>query len=154
MNRKIAFAALLLTNAPVFLSAYSVLELHEEGIIPLFSISSVEDDAGSLKVFISTSNPAGVAEAIATGLLEAQLSTHSPDGSGTAEAVSFTFMKTIQCQAGWMTLPYSTPDPEGCIVADTRFFFLVPIDPLRPGQDLAFGLDPDSLWLIEPETSN
>ena len=109
MNRKIAFATLflLLTNGPVFLSAYSVLELHEEGIIPLFSISSVEDEAGSLKVFISTSNPAGVAETVETGLLEAQLSTHSPDGSGTAEAVSFTFMKIVQCQGGWITLPYS-----------------------------------------------
>ena len=39
-------------------------------------------------------------------------------------------------------------------MADTRFFFLVPINALRSGQDLAFGLDPDSLWLIEPEAAN
>lgn len=153
MKQKIGLTVLffLLANGQVLLSAYSVLELHEEGVSPLFSVSSVEDTAASLKIFISTSNPAAVAEAIATGVLEAQLSTHSPDGSGRAEAVSFTLMKMLQCQNVWVTLPYSEPDPQGCVAAETRFFFLVPIGALGSGQDQAFGLDPDSLWLIEAD---
>jgi hypothetical protein len=153
MKQKIGVTVLffLLANGQVLLSAYSVLELHEEGVSPLFSVSTVEDAAGSLKIFISTSNPAAVAEAIAAGVLEAQLSTHSADGSGTVEPVSFSFMKMLQCQNAWITLPYSEPDPQGCVAAETRFFFLVPIGPLGLGQDLALGLDPDSLWLIEAE---
>jgi hypothetical protein len=60
-------------------------------------------------------------------------------------------MKMLLCQDTWITLPYSEPDPQGCVTAETRFFFLVPIGALGHGQDLAFGLDPDSLWLIEAE---
>jgi hypothetical protein len=43
------------------------------------------------------------------------------------------------------------PPPQGCLVEETRLFFLVSLTTLGPGQDLAFGLDPDSLWLIEAQ---
>src|SRR5262245_55381056 len=124
MKRKIGLTMLflLLAIGQVPLSAYSVLELHEEGVSPLFSVSTVEDAAGSLRIFISTANPGAVAEAIATGVLEGQLSTHSADGSGAAEAVSFTLMRMLQCQNAWVTLPYSEPDPQGCVATETRFF--------------------------------
>jgi len=149
--------ALILITAPTSFSAYSVLELHEEGVNPLFSISSVEDYPRGLQVFVSALNPGAVADAVASGTLQTQLSTHTAEG-GTAQTVTFSFMKMVRCQnaapegaSAWTTLPYLDPPPQGCLVEETRLFFLVSLTTLGPGQDLAFGLDPDSLWLIEAQ---
>jgi len=148
---------LILINVSVSVSAYFVLELHEEAVNPLFSISSVEDDPGSLRVFVSASNAGAVADAVSGKTLQAQLSTHTVEG-GTAQTVNFSFMKLVRRQkAGpedpnvWTTLPYLEPIPQGCVIEETRLFFLVSVGTLGPGQDLAFGLDPDSLWLIESQ---
>jgi hypothetical protein len=125
-----------------------VMEMHEPGVHPLFTVDRVESNDGQLHVYILSSSPGDVAAAIEDGKLTAQLSEYQEDGGGNASAVDFRFMKRANCAGtGEITLPYEDELPSGCPVEKISFFFALDLQ-LGPWRDLAFAYDPDSLWLV------
>ena len=99
-------------------------------------------------MYILSSGPDDVAAAVKDGTLIAQLSEHDEEGGGTASAVAFRFMKKANCAgAGEVILGYEDELPSGCPAGQISFFFALDLQ-LGPWRDLAFGYDPDSLWLV------
>jgi hypothetical protein len=125
-----------------------VMELHEPGVHPLFTIDRVESNGGQLQIYILSSSPGDVAAAIKDGKLAAQLSEYQEDGSGNASAVDFRFMKKGKCAGtGEIIVPYEDKLPSGCPAEQISLFFALDLQ-LGPWRDLAFAYDPDSLWLV------
>jgi hypothetical protein len=125
-----------------------VMEMHEPGVHPLFTIDRVESKNGQLNIYILSSSPDDIAAAIGEGKLTVQLSEREEDGGGTASTPDFRFMEKANCAGtGEVILPYEDELPSGCPGEQISFFFALDLQ-LGPWRDLAFGYDPYSLWLI------
>ncbi len=137
---------------PVFAAGdYSIQFMSEEDAVtsPPFSIDSVTEIDGGLRLFIGTGDPDAVAALLADGALETQLSDHQ---AGSATSVSLYFGKAVKCIDDGPTvyLDYADPLPScgGKPPVEVDYYLEVPVT-LGPGRDLAIGHDPDYLWLIE-----
>lgn len=106
-----------------------------------FSITRVEQLSGILRLFINTDGSA-VANLLRSGRLAAQLSEGDSE-----KTVSLSLGKAVRCAGGTMYLGYYEQLPE-CNIESIEYFLSAPVV-LRSGRDLAIGLDPDFLWLIE-----
>jgi hypothetical protein len=130
---------------------YSIQFLCDEDATtsPIFSIIRVEPTDGGLRLFLGTSDPSGVADLLANGALEAQLSDHR---SETATSPSISLGKAVWCtdDGPAVYLDFASPLPEcdGKPPVKIEYFFTVPVT-LGPDRDLVIGQDPDFLWVIE-----
>ena len=123
---------------------YNIEELRSNtaGIKP-FSITEVEQQSGELRLFIQTNNIAQIQRLITNGSLSAQYS----DGDD-ALTVPLSLFKAVTCDDGTTHhLGYSAQMPN-CEIRQTRYYMRTPVT-LGPGCDLAIGLDPDFIWLVE-----
>ena len=130
---------------------YAIEELIEEtATAPKpFSILRVDPFNGGMRLFLSTSNPRGIADLLAAGALEAQF---SGDESETNTSVPLSLGKAVLCieddEPRYLAFKDPTPRCEDKTQAHVEYFLKVPAV-LGPGRDLAIGQDPDFLWLIE-----
>src|SRR5262245_44767805 len=130
---------------------YLIDELRDENATtsPPFSISRVVPFDGGLRLFLSTDRPDVVADLLAAGALEAQLSDHKSD---TAKPVSLSLGKAIWCSddGNPVFLAYRAVPPlcGGKTPAKIEYFFAVAVI-LGPGRELVIGHDPDFVWLVE-----
>lgn len=143
--------ALLCIN-PVFAAGdYSIQFMSEEDAAasPPFSIDSVTEIDGGLRLFIGTGDPEAVAALLDDGALETQLSDHQ---AGEATSVPLYFGKAVKCTEDGPTVYLDYLDPLPCCggkpPVTIDYYLQVPVT-LGPGRDLAIGHDPDYLWLIE-----
>jgi hypothetical protein len=130
---------------------YAIEELRDEdaATLPPFSISRVVAFDGGLRLFLTTASPDAIANLLAAGALETQLSDHEAE---TASTVSLTLGKAVWCtedgEPVFMSYLDPTPLCEGAPPARLEYFFESTVT-LGPGRALAIGQDPDFLWLIE-----
>ena len=124
---------------------YNVEELSEDEKPMPFHIGEIEQKSGELRIFpILRVNYAEIARLISAGKLEAQLS----DSEG-GKTVPLSLRKAVTCKTiGTFHLGYSQAPPSNCDVEQTRYYLRAPVT-LEHGRDLAIGIDPDFLWLIE-----
>ena len=152
----ICLALLLLLVAPAgpfrfSAGDYVIEELRDESATtsPPFSISRVVPFDGGLRLFIGTDSPDAVADLLAAGDVEAQLSDHE---SETTMTVSLSLGVAFSCRTGGAPVyrAYSgTPPLCGRKPpASIEYFFEVSVT-LGPARDLAISQDPHFLWLIE-----
>ena len=126
-----------------YASGYAVEELSDSPKEKPFSITSVESRPGELWLFIQSGNYAQIQGLIRNGSLTAQLS----EGEN-AITVPLSLFKAVVCKDfGTFHLGYSELLPV-CEIAQLRYYLRTPVT-LGHGRDLAIGLDPDFLWLIE-----
>ena len=121
---------------------YIVEELRELSKSKPFSITQVEPIPGGLRLFIQSSDIDAIPKLLRNGSLAAQLS----DGDSET-IVPLSLGKRVRCDGETFHIGYSDPLPD-CVVEQIRYFLKTPVV-LGPGRDLAIGLDPDCLWLIE-----
>lgn len=155
MNHTVIALFALRLLAPTALPADDFLttELTSEeasGSLP-FSLSGVEAFRGGLRLFIAAPDVTSTIHLYETGVLEAQLSRHNGD-DGTASPVSLALLKAVWCSGNApLYLGYQDPPP-GCGGSTSpirvEYLFEVPVL-LGPEDDLAIGLDPDFLWIVE-----
>ena len=108
-----------------------------------FSITQVEQQRGELRLFIQTGNIAHIQRLISNGTLLAQFS----EGDN-AMTVPLSLSKAIVCDSGTIYhLGYSAPLPN-CAITQTRYYLRTPVT-LGQGRDLAIGIDPYFIWIIE-----
>jgi hypothetical protein len=116
---------------------------------PVFGIVRAESFAGGLRLFLDTNQPAAVADLLAAGALEAQLSDHEAETEAT---VALSLGKAVWCTQDGAPLHLGFADPlpacDGQPPARIEYYLEVPVS-LGPNRDLAIGQDPDFLWLIE-----
>ncbi len=130
---------------------YAIEELRDEEAVASrpFSISRVLRFDGGLRLFLSTGNPDPIADLIASGALQAQLSDQETE-SGTIATLSLG--KAVWCSDAGDPIYLSFGDPlpacDGNQPARIEYF-LETDAVLGTGRDLAIGQDPDFLWLIE-----
>jgi hypothetical protein len=130
---------------------YAIEEMSDEETTAVrpFSISRVVPFDSGLRLFLSTNDPDAIASLLAAGAFQAQLSDHQAE---TDTALLLSLGKAVWCtEAGEpVYLAYSEPLPscDGNPPVRIECFFEVSAA-LGPGRDLAIGLDPDFLWLIE-----
>jgi len=130
---------------------YAIEQLRAEDATtsPPFSISRAVAFDGGLRLLLTTDSPDAIAELLAAGALEAQLSDHEAE---TASTVSLTLGKAVWCTEDGQPVFMSSLDPtplcDGAPPARIEYFFEAAVT-LGPGRDLAIGQDPDFLWLIE-----
>ena len=130
---------------------YTIEELIDEDATtsPPFSISRVVPvDGGDLRLFLTTDSPDAVADLLADGALQAEVSDHE---SETATSVSVFFGEAVWCTEDGDPVyrAYLDPIPPCGDASPARieYFFELAVT-LGPGIDLAIGQDPDFLWLI------
>jgi hypothetical protein len=151
--KRLALVLILVTPTLCFGAGdYTIEELVDENATtsPPFSISSVVPvESGDLRLFLTTDNPDAVADLVADGALQAELSDHE---SETATSVSVFFGEAVWCTADDVPVyrAYRDPIPPcgDAAPAKIEYFFELAVT-LGPGIDLAIGQDPDFLWLIE-----
>ena len=130
---------------------YAIEELSEDtATAPKpFSILRVEPFDGGMRLFLSTSNPEGIAKLLAAGALEAQF---SDDESETDTTVPLYLRKAVWFKEGiepiYMAFIDPIPSCFGYPPDRIEYFLEVPALP-GPGRDLIIGQDPDFLWIIE-----
>jgi hypothetical protein len=116
-----------------------------------FSITQVVPIDRGLRIFISTDDPETIANLLATGAPLTQLSDHI---AGTETPVPISFGKVVWCTVGEdpVYLDYKDPLPScgGQPPAIIEYFFDAAAV-LGHGRDLALGVDPNFLWLIEEQ---
>ena len=148
------FLLLLTAGSPLLFGAgdYTIEELVDENATtsPPFSINSVVPvDGGDLRLFLTTDSPDAVADLLADGALQAEVSDHESD---TATSVSVFFGEAVWCTEEDIPVyrAYRDPIPPCGDASPARieYFFELAVT-LGPGIDLAIGQDPDFLWLIE-----
>ena len=148
------FSLLLIAGSPLLFGAgdYTIEELVDEDATtsPPFSINSVVPvDGGDLRLFLTTDSPDAVADLLADGALQAEVSDHESD---TATSVSVFFGEAVWCTEDGDPVyrAYRDPIPPcgDASPARVEYFFELAVT-LGPGRDLAIGQDPDFLWLIE-----
>ena len=125
---------------------YAVEELKSEtaGTHP-FSITQIEQQRGELRMFIQSGNIAQIQRLISDGTLSAQFS-----GDENAMTVPLSLSKAVTCDTGTTYhLGYSAPLPD-CVISRTRYYLRTPVT-LGQGGDLAIGIDPDFIWIIEKQ---
>ena len=138
------FLTLVVLPAAVNAAEYNIEELQSDtaGIKP-FSITEVEQQRGELRLFTESGNIAQIQRLITNGSLSAQFS----EGDD-ALTVPLSLSKAVTCDDGTTHhLGYSSQMPN-CEIRHTRYYLRTPVT-LRHGRDLAIGLDPDFIWLIE-----
>jgi hypothetical protein len=152
--QKTLFALLLFLVSPLVKAQdYAVEELSAEETTAIrpFSIAQVVPTDSGLRLFLSTDNPAAIADLLATWALQTQL---SDNVAGTETPVPISFGEAVWCTADGdpVYLAYQDPLPTcgGQPPSMIEYFFDVAAV-LGPGRDLALGEDPDFLWLIEEE---
>ena len=130
---------------------YTIEELIDEDATtsPPFSINSVVPvDGGDLRLFLTTDSPDAVADLLADGALQAEVSDHE---SETATSVYVFFGEAVWCTEDGDPVYRAYRDPiPPCDASPARveYFFELAVT-LGLGRDLAIGQDPDFLWLIE-----
>ena len=152
--KRLAFLFLLLLTAgsPLLFGAgdYTIEELVDENATtsPPFSISHVVPFPDGLRFFLTTDSPGAVADLLADGALQAELSDHE---SETSTAVSLSLGEAIWCSQDGDPAYVVNVDPLVlCGAPPARIeYYLEVVAALGPGRDLAIGQDPDFLWLIE-----
>jgi hypothetical protein len=153
IKESLALLALIFPLLSIELKAqdYAIEELRDEETVAArpFSISRVLRFDGGLRLFLATGSPDAIANLIASGSLQAQLSDQESE-SGTV--VALTLGKAVWCSAAGDPVYLSFGDPlpacDGNQPARIAYF-LETNAVLGPGRDLAIGQDPDFLWLIE-----
>jgi len=146
------FSLLLIAGSPLLLGAgdYTIEELVDENATtsPPFSISHVVPFPDGLRFFLTTDSPGAVADLLADGALQAELSDHETE---TATAVSLSLGEAIWCSQDGDPVYVVNVDPLVlCGAPPARIeYYLEVVAALGPGRDLAIGQDPDFLWLIE-----
>jgi len=146
------FSLLLIAGSPLLLGAgdYTIEELVDENATtsPPFSISHVVPFPDGLRFFLTTDSPGAVADLLADGALQAELSDHETE---TATAVSLSLGEAIWCSQDGDPAYVVNVDPLVlCGAPPARMeYYLEVVAALGPGRDLAIGQDPDFLWLIE-----
>jgi len=146
------FSLLLIAGSPLLLGAgdYTIEELVDENATtsPPFSISHVVPFPDGLRFFLTTDSPDAVADLLADGALQAELSDHETE---TATAVSLSLGEAIWCSQDGDPVYVVNVDPLVlCGAPPARMeYYLEVVAALGPGRDLAIGQDPDFLWLIE-----
>ena len=146
------FLLLLIAGSPLLFGAgdYTIEELVDENATtsPPFSISHVVPFPDGLRFFLTTDSPGAVADLLADGALQAELSDHETE---TATAVSLSLGEAIWCSQDGDPVYVVNVDPLvlcGALPARIEYYLEV-VAALGPGRDLAIGQDPDFLWLIE-----
>lgn len=130
---------------------YAIEELRDEETVAArpFSISRVLRFDGGLRLFLAAGNPDAIANLIASGALQAQLSDQETE-SGTIATLSLG--KAVFCSdvGDPVYLSFGDPLPACDGKQPARIEYFLETDAiLGPGRDLAIGQDPDFLWLIE-----
>src|SRR5881396_3339477 len=146
------FLLLLIAGSPLLFGAgdYTIEELVDENATtsPPFSISHVVPFPDGLRFFLTTDSPDAVADLLADGALQAEVSDHE---SETATSVSVFFGEAVWCTEEDVPVyrAYRDPIPPCGDASPARieYFFELAVT-LGPGIDLAIGQDPDFLWLI------
>ena len=144
---------LLATIAPRGDDFYTTELRSEEATRPApFSLPRVVAFEGGLRLFIATSDIKGVINLYESEVLESQLSQHSGE-DGTASPVSLSLRKAIWCTEGGEPVYIDYRDPsfpcgETTVPARVEYLFGAPVS-LGPEDDLAIGLEPDFLWIVE-----
>ena len=152
--QKTLFVLLLFLVSPLVKAQdYAVEELsaEETSAIRPFSITQVVPTDSGLRLFLSTDNPAAIADLLSSGALQTQL---SDNVAGTETPVPISFGEAVWCTADgdpvYLAYQDALPSCGGQPPAIIEYFFDVAAV-LGPGSDLALGEDPDFLWLIEEE---
>jgi hypothetical protein len=132
---------------------FSVTQLTEEGVKarPPFYISDIKQSGGELRIyllpgtaFIELTNISKVARLINKGQLDGQFS-----DSENAKTIPLLLKKEVSCHNGkTYRIGYNQATPQGCSVTSTRHYLSAAVT-LKRDQDLAIGVDPDFLWIIE-----
>ena len=153
INELFVLLALMLPMLSVELKAqdYTIEEMSdEETTIPRpFSISRVLSFDRGLRIFLHTDDPDAIANLIATGSLQAQLSDHEAE---IETAVALSLGKAVWCSDADdpVYLAFGDPLPACDGNQPARIEYYLEMNAvLGPGLDLAIGQDPDFLWLIE-----
>jgi hypothetical protein len=141
----------ILMALPVRAQDYAIEELsgEETSAQKPFSITGISPVDGGLRIFINTDDPAAVADLLAEGSLQAQLSDHE---AKTENLLPLSLGKAVRCtsESDPVYLVYADPNPDcgGQQPTSIDYFFSV-VASLGINRDLAIGEDPDYLWLIE-----
>ena len=133
---------------------YNIEELSENEKPMPFYIGQIEQKSGELLIFPrefwSYADHSEIARLINNGKLEASLS--DSDGS---KDVPLSMRKIVTCKDSYGNyispyyLGYSEPVPDACeVVEQIRHYISVPVT-LGKERDLAIGIDPEFMWLIE-----
>lgn len=134
-------------------NGFHLLELREDGTdTSLFTIVRIEYVAvglGQLKIYVNPDSRDAIRAALNSGSLMAEIA----DGQGST-TVALTL--TQECRCSGSTVAYgSAYSGQSCEercgdagVEDEQYYFRI-FTSLNPGTDLAIGLDPTQLWLIE-----
>jgi len=122
---------------------FNIEEISENQKPMPFSITRVEQQTGEIRLWIESSKIAEVSKLLRGGVLQAQ----SSKGESSI-TVPLSLWKAVDCKnRGTFHLGYSEPLPNYKIER-IRYYFRVPVT-LGQGRELAIGIDPDFLWLIE-----
>jgi hypothetical protein len=143
--RSLLFLILVVMPAAVNAAEYNIEELQSETatVAKPFSITQVEQQRGELRLFIQAGNIAQIQRLISSGTLAAQFS----EGEN-AMTVPLSLSKAVTCDTGTTYhLGYSAPMPD-CTISQIRYYLRTPVT-LGQGRDLAIGIDPDFIWIIE-----
>lgn len=134
-------------------NGFHILELREDGgDTPLFTILRIEYanvGAGQLKIYV----PAEDREAIRAALAGVSFTAEIADSQGSTP-VSLSFYQMCHCSGsttayGYIYTGQLCEDRCGDAgVEEEEYYFRIFVT-LDPGTDLAIGLDPTQLWLIE-----
>ena len=134
-------------------NGFHLLELREDGVSdPLFTIERIEYVAvglGQLKIYVNAESRDAIRAALDSGSLTAEIA----DGQGSTPVE---LSLTQECRCSGSTIAYgSAYSGQSCEahcgdagVEDEQYYFRV-FTPLNAGTDLAIGLDPTQIWLIE-----
>lgn len=134
-------------------NGFHLLELREEGAdTSLFTIVRIEYVAvgsGQLKIYVNAESRDAIRAALDSGSLTAEIA----DGQGSTPVAP---TLTQECRCSGSTVAYgSAYSGQSCEercgdagVEDEQYYFRI-FTSLNPGTDLAIGLDPTQLWLIE-----
>ena len=151
----LTFAAFLAVSAYArTVGGYNVEEMSEDEKPMPFYIGQVEQKSGELRVFPreawNHADYSEIARLINNGKLEASLS----DSEGSKD-VPLSMRKIVTCKDSYGNyispyyLGYSEPVPDACeVVEQIRHYISVPVT-LGKERDLAIGIDPEFMWLIE-----
>jgi len=132
---------------------FHLLELREDnGSEPLFNIERIEYVAvgsGQLKVYVD----AGSRDAIRAALDAGSLTAEASDGQGSTP-VTLTLTQECRCSgssdgAGSAYVGQSCEERCGDAGVEEEHYYFRIYTSLAPGMDLAIGLEPSQLWLIE-----
>ena len=151
----LTFAAFLAVSAYARdVGRYTVEEMSEDEKPMPFHIGEIEQKSGELRIFPREvwgyADHSEIARLISTGKLEAQLS-----DSESNKDVPLSLRKAVTCKdargnrIGPYYLGYSEAIPTACkVVEQIKYYLRAPVT-LGKERDLAIGIDPDFMWLIE-----